>query len=144
MDALPRASFLNYFRSPNQSRHRTSRCYQRPPPPYSKRCSISPGLPCILEDFDANVGEDEDLQTGSPEGYNLDQEDIGEDEKDGCKRSCYDALGLFCYTLLVLIVVLNLDLFLSRWNADTGLAIYMVFSSYPMRAKLAIKTAHTK
>ncbi|KAJ4299509.1 hypothetical protein N0V90_004754 [Kalmusia sp. IMI 367209] len=118
MDALPRTSFLTYFRSPNQSRRRTSRNYQRPPPPYSQHCSKSPDLPRIPEDTDANTSGDEELQMECQEGF---ESDLSDEEEEERKRKSYDALGLFCYTLLVLIVVLNFDLFLSRWNADTGL-----------------------
>ncbi|KAF2634518.1 hypothetical protein P280DRAFT_238951 [Massarina eburnea CBS 473.64] len=132
MDALPHASLLTYFQRPRpRQSHRTSRYYQRPPPPYSADCA-RPLLPRIpeVDPETLDVEGDEESQVGSwgegpaskyyDEDSDEEEEDEGEGEREseGCSWGFY--ISLVCYALLVLLLVLNLDALLSRMGVGTA------------------------
>ena len=125
MDALPRGSFLTYFRSPDHST-------LNKPPPYSRhndhnsRTSL---LPSITED--ASIDEESQLdpcatpeRNGEANGQvypshaRLPQQE-NEEHNQGWRNS--DALGVLGYTLLILLIVLNTDFLLSAYNPRFGL-----------------------
>lgn len=107
MDALPRASFLTYFRTPNQPKQRTSTDCQKGPYSCRTHCSQEPLLPRIPEDA-----------TTEDFGH-FDSYDNGEEIEQGW--SYFNILSFTGYTLLVLLIVLNLDFLLSAYNENTGL-----------------------
>ncbi|KAF1978980.1 hypothetical protein BU23DRAFT_563841 [Bimuria novae-zelandiae CBS 107.79] len=132
MDAMPRGSFLTYFRSGNSSTRRINSYRQRPPPPYSKHCSRAPPLPRIPEDADTDDDVDEESQLGFFDHYDPNEDDGEAYEEDERVRNGFDILGLLGYTLLVLLVGLNLDFLLSTFNVNTGLVNWGAYSKSPV------------
>lgn len=131
LDAFPRASLLTYFRHPREP-ERSSRYYERPPPKYTTHASCSPHLESIpeAESEDTDAGVDEESQLGfwgeKTHCSTTSAFDCGyESEKGGCDKGCrwnfFDTLGLVCYALLVLILLLNLNVFLRR--LDIGMPL---------------------
>jgi len=128
MDALPRASFITYF---HQSAE-LERGVNSVPPAYTKH---SPLLSHIPRNRDADSGDDES-QIGLYDKHNAHNIDFihenGEKEtRNGVFQILVDALGLICYILLVLVLVLNLDMFLSQWDVGPGLMSWSLLGIRP-------------
>lgn len=76
---------------------------------------------------------DIESQMGFFEHYDPNDDDdctcCEDDESDERERKCSDLFGLFGYTVLVLLIVLNLDLLLSTYNANSGLVNWNSWAS---------------
>lgn len=132
MDALPRGSFLTYFTSPARSNRRASRYRQRPPPPYSKHSSKTPLLPPIPEDAPPNEISDEEARLGfwGEHHPNDDDDELDKDHREKESGiSAANVLGLLGYTLLILLIVLNVDFLLSTYNMGSGLVDWDTYST---------------
>ncbi|KAF9732525.1 hypothetical protein PMIN03_011233 [Paraphaeosphaeria minitans] len=116
MDALPRASFLTYFRTPDQPKRRTGEDCQKIRQSCRSHCSQAPLLPRIPEDTTAeHTAEYSRLE----DHERFESYEEGEDTEQGW--SWNDILSFTGYTLLVLLIVLNLDFLLGAYNANAGL-----------------------
>ncbi|PVH92735.1 hypothetical protein DM02DRAFT_662652 [Periconia macrospinosa] len=115
MDGLPRGSLLTYLRPasyPRRSR-RTSRYYQRPPPPYTLHTAGSHQLACIpeVDPENPNIADEEaqpelfsPIKSGSE--YDSDSDIDDEDDEDGHpKGSCgLSEVFHFIWILLTLLI----------------------------------------
>lgn len=117
MDALPRASFLTYFRNPNQPKRSTSGFCQRGRATCRRHRSQAPLLPRIPEDATIEEGRDDESRLEEFEHFEHCEDSDDDDEQEW---SWSDILGFAGYTLLVLLIVLNLDFLLNAYNANTG------------------------
>ncbi|OAG02211.1 uncharacterized protein CC84DRAFT_1262206, partial [Paraphaeosphaeria sporulosa] len=116
VDALPRASFLTYFRTPTKLNRRTGEDCQKRRASCRNHCSKAPLLPRIPEDATTEHTAEE----SEPEDYeHVDNHESGEEFEQGW--SWTNILSFTGYTLLVLLIVLNLDFLLSAYNANAGL-----------------------
>ncbi|KAF2440003.1 hypothetical protein P171DRAFT_476378 [Karstenula rhodostoma CBS 690.94] len=118
VDALPRASFLTYFRTPSPPKRRTSEHCQERSSSYRAHCSQAPLLLRIPEDATAEEDASEESRLGNFEHF--DHWEHGEHDEHGWTWT--DILSFTGYTLLVLLIVLNLDFLLSAYDANTELA----------------------
>ena len=106
---LCRFPFLSYLRSTHGHLHTSTLA----PPAYSKLAtntttSANPNAPSrILEDEEAGFG-----------GQYPDDDEEGEED---CCWGFVDGFALAFYMGMIVIMVLNLDLFLSRWGVGTGI-----------------------
>lgn len=127
MGVLPRGSFLTYFRSPDHSTPISS-------PPYSKyndNSSWSSLLPCIAEDPSVDEESEDDSQldpcVARERDSNINRQGssthtrIPQENEEDRESTISDALGLLGYTLLVLLIVLDVDFLLSTYNPRLGL-----------------------
>ncbi|KAJ4351823.1 uncharacterized protein N0V89_007167 [Didymosphaeria variabile] len=119
VDALPRASFLTYFRTSSQPERRTSEYCQRGRTPCRTHCSRAPLLPRIPEDAITEENADEESRLGNCEHF--DHCENGEQNENEKEWEWSDILSFIGYTLLVLLIVLNLNFLLSAYRSNAGL-----------------------
>ncbi|KAF2107652.1 hypothetical protein BDV96DRAFT_653450 [Lophiotrema nucula] len=103
---LPRASLISYFRRPQRT----------------------PSLSTPINHANGMINHQSRNVKMSPENRPLlpriveEEEEIGfwgehtEDRDQGWRRTLSDVLGVLLYVALIFVVVLNLDMFLNRWN----------------------------
>jgi hypothetical protein len=116
LDALPRASFLTYFQTPSQPKRRTSDDNQKGRPSCKAPCSQAAPLSRILEDTTA----EEDTDKESILGDCKHSDHCESDEQSEHESSWSKMLSFTGYTLLVLLIMLNLDFLLSAYNVNAG------------------------
>ncbi|KAF2868104.1 hypothetical protein BDV95DRAFT_597433 [Massariosphaeria phaeospora] len=99
MTPLPRASLLTYLHPPRRYRATAWR---------KAKQNHTPLLPRITEDEEAAVRNERD-NTGE------------QDDEQDSSWGLYEILCMVCYALLVFILVLNVDVLLSRWDMGMGI-----------------------
>jgi hypothetical protein len=89
-------------------------------------------------------GNDEEAQCGfwgeGPKAFHdsdwdsdsdSDSEAEEEERSEGCAWHWFDVVGLICYALLILVVMLNLDIFLSKPASGTGMMGWRTQTTLP-------------
>lgn len=138
LDALPHASILAYFRRPRPARRR-SRYYQRPPPLHrqqaSNRASLLPRISEVASEG-ADASEDEEARLGFWGEETMDSnagcKDDDTEDKESEESHCWGLdtiLTFILYALLVFLLVLNMDLVLSRSGISTGIVDWGAYGS---------------
>jgi hypothetical protein len=104
-----------------------SRYYKRaaPPPPYSAACTQDSHLPripeAVGEGSDAIVDLESQLSSHSGSKNEDEESDEGDEEDgEGCRRCFTEIMSWIVYALLILLVVLNVDAFISRLGARSS------------------------
>lgn len=118
MDALPRTSFLTYFRTPSQTqpKQRMGEEHQKRCVSNRGHCSQAPLLPRIPEDATAEHTAEESM---FHDCEHFDTYESDEDNEQGW--SWGDILSFTGYILLVMLIVLNMDFLMSAYNGNAGL-----------------------
>jgi hypothetical protein len=111
-------SFLTYLRSTNQQRHTSTLA----PPAYSKIPTIST-IPTSYNTLSRIPEDEEACFCGEypPQYFDEDEEVEEEEVDDDCCWGFANLFALAIYVGMIVIMVLNLDLFLSRWGVGIGM-----------------------